>query len=198
MGVAGKTRGFTLLETLVALTVLGFLMVALVQGVRVGLTFWHVQGREVETTAELDADARVFRTILSTVPIEPASLGANLSIEFNGKPGQLVLVGRLPTGLGPVRLVDMTIYLQGGRVLISWAPHRHDQPEATPVPTVTELLRGVDRLEFSYWGTAKRGTPAAWLSQWEGPALPDLVRIRLKFAAGDKRRWPDLIVAPRL
>ena len=31
-----------------------------------------------------------------------------------------------------------------------------------------------------------------------GPAIPQLVRIRLTFAKGDARHWPDMIVAPQL
>ncbi len=39
--------GFTLLEMLVALTVLGFLMVGLNEGVRTGLGMWSRQARQI-------------------------------------------------------------------------------------------------------------------------------------------------------
>jgi len=28
--------------------------------------------------------------------------------------------------------------------------------------------------------------------------LPALIRVKLRFAAGDNRHWPDLVVAPQL
>ena len=40
--------------------------------------------------------------------------------------------------------------------------------------------------------------PAGWQVQWEGPAIPELIRLRLVFAEGDRRRFPDLIAAPQL
>jgi prepilin-type N-terminal cleavage/methylation domain-containing protein len=42
----GRQKGFTLLELLVALVVLGLLVVGLNQGVRAGLTMWGAQTRE--------------------------------------------------------------------------------------------------------------------------------------------------------
>jgi general secretion pathway protein J len=191
--------GFTLLETIVALTVLGFLMIAIVQGVRTGLVFWDAQTRRIATTAELDSTARVLRGVLTTMPIQPAALGAPVSIGFEGRADQITLVGQLPTGLGTTRRADMTIHLKAGRIMISWTPHRHDPPEAAkPSPVETELIRRVDRLEFAYWGSTGEGLPPAWLSQWDGPALPMLIRVRVRFAGGDDRHWPDLIAAPEL
>ena len=57
--MCGRQSGFTLLEMLVVLVVLGFLMVGLTQGVRAGLTMWGAQTRRVGETADLDAGARV-------------------------------------------------------------------------------------------------------------------------------------------
>ena len=38
-----------------------------------------------------------------------------------------------------------------------------------------------------------------WHETWiDRPAPPALVRIRVKFPAGDRRVWPELIVAPRI
>ena len=59
-----RGRGFTLLEVLVALTVLGVLMVGLGQGVRLSLALWQAQTRRLAETAELDAGARALRGLL--------------------------------------------------------------------------------------------------------------------------------------
>lgn len=191
--------GFTLLETLVALTILGFLMVALVQGIRAGLDFWDRQTRRITATAELDATTRVLRAIFTTIPIRPTTFAASVSLGFKGRSDQIAVVGQLPNGLGSTRLVDMSVRLRAGRVVISWTPHRHDLADTAPVTAATtQLMRGVDRLEFAYWGRASHDLPAAWLGRWDGPALPALIRVRVRFANGDNRRWPDLIAAPQL
>ena len=194
--------GFTLLETLVAVTVLGFLMIALTQGVRTGFDFWNFQTRRTSEIAELDSTARVLRNMLTAIPTlaAGASGAAPVAIGFKGEPDRITLVGDLPTGLGAARRVDLTIQLNAGRVVMVWTPHRHETPGAAEAstPTETELIRGVDHLQFAFWGAAAANSPAAWLPQWEGPALPELVRVRLGFAKGDIRRWPDLVAAPRL
>src|ERR1051326_567357 len=65
-------RGFTLLEMLVALTVLGFLMVGLNEGVRTGLGMWSREARQIGSIAELDSTARILRSLLGGVPLAPA------------------------------------------------------------------------------------------------------------------------------
>ena len=54
-----RQSGFTLLEMLVALVVLGFLVLGLAQGVRTGLALWAAQNRRMSETGELDSVARV-------------------------------------------------------------------------------------------------------------------------------------------
>ena len=67
--MCGRQSGFTLLEMLVVLVVLGFLMVGLTQGVRAGLTMWGAQTRRVGETADLDAGARVLRRLLGGISL---------------------------------------------------------------------------------------------------------------------------------
>ena len=53
--------GFTLLEILVALVVLGFLLLGLAEGVRFGLRAWDTETRLVDRGADMDAMERVMR-----------------------------------------------------------------------------------------------------------------------------------------
>src|SRR6266702_6026314 len=63
-------------------------------------------------------------------------------------------------------------------------------------PTETDLIRGVRRLELAYFSGASSGQMPRWHAQWAGPRLPLLIRVRWRFAKGDRRRWPDIIVGP--
>jgi general secretion pathway protein J len=197
-----RQSGFTLLELLVALTVLGFLVIALNQGVRTGLDFWGVQNRQITRTAELDTTARVLRALLSGVPILPAATadpgGSPVTPSFAGKADELTFVGDLPNGLGGTRRAKIMLMLHAGRLVLVWSPYRHELAGATPAPTETELISRVDRLQLAYWGSTSLGTPERWLAEWDGPPLPKLIRVRLIFAKGDNRHWPDLFVAPLL
>jgi general secretion pathway protein J len=195
-----RQSGFTLLELLVALVVLGFLVVGLTQGVRAGLTMWGAQTRRVGETGELDAGARALRVLLGGISVPPAGIvgrGAAGTTTLEGTSDSLAFVGDLPTGLGTTRRANITLELVEGRLVLRWTPHRHELTTAPePEPIETELIRGVERLDFAYWGSSSADQPAGWQAQWNSPNIPGLIRVRLGFAKGDRRRWPDLIAAP--
>ncbi len=197
----GRQSGFTLLEMLVVVVVLGLLMIGLTQGVRAGLALWHAQQRRLDETAELDSSARLLRNLLTGIAAASASgLAGGADAEaIHGQSDQLSFVGDMPTGLGTTRHADLTIALQRHRLVLIWKPQQHELSIGPPPkPTVTELISGVRRLAIAYWGSTAPDQPAAWQSQWDGATAPALIRIRVTFAKGDRRRWPDLIVAPQL
>ncbi len=198
---AATPNGFTLIEVLVALVVLGLLMVGLAQGIRAGIALRQAQSHRLKEIADLDSTMRALRLLLSNLPTQPQGTRLIASEDgklFVGEADRVSFVGELPSGLGLTRRADMTLRLSERRLVLSWRPHRHERPLTTlPPPTETELLAGVNRLELAYWGSPGKGRPAAWQTQWESPVAPELVRLRLAFAEGNPRRWPDLIVAPR-
>ena len=197
----GQQRGFTLLELLVALVVLGLLVVGLTQGVRAGLTMWGAQTRRMGETGELDASARALRVLLGGISVPSAGAvgrGAAGAVKLEGHSDSLAFVGEMPTGLGTTRRANITLELVQGRLVLRWTPHRHELTTAPePEPIETELIGGVESLDFAYWGSPSADQPAGWQAQWDGSNIPELIRVRLAFAKGDRRRWPDLIAAPR-
>jgi general secretion pathway protein J len=192
----GHAGGFTLLEILVALVVLGLLVVGLTQGVRTGLALWSAQSRRIGESADLDAAERTLRNLLSDIPTSSNADAAAGSATFDGNADHLAFVGDLPTGLGTTQLANLVIELQGKRLVLEWTPHRHEISTAPPPkPFETVLVDGVGKLEIAYWGSPSPDQPAAWQERWQGPQLPDLIRVRLTFAEHDRRHWPDLIAA---
>jgi general secretion pathway protein J len=194
-----REGGFTLLETLVALLVLGLLVVGLTHGVRTGLALWNAQSRRIGEAADLDAGERILRNLLSRIPTNPAGDSAQSSTTFDGSSSRLAFVGNLPTGLGTTQRANIELELKGKRLILRWTPHRHEISSAPPPKAVeTELVGGVRRLDLAYWGAPAADQPAAWQSQWQGSQIPDLIRVRVRFENGDRRHWPDLIVASAL
>src|SRR6202030_3438607 len=100
---------------------------------------------------------RIVRSLLAGIPILPVAASDNAppAIAITGEPARLAFVGDLPNGLGATQRADITLGLAGGRLVLGWTPHRHEQAGAPPVaPTETELIRGVESLELAYFGTA--------------------------------------------
>jgi general secretion pathway protein J len=191
----GRQSGFTLLEVLIALAILGFLVVGLTYGLRAGLALWAAQQRHLSETAELDSAARVLRTILTRIPMP----GGRPIERLKGSADSFAFVGELPTGLGNTRLADMKLTLDHGSLALFWTPYRHQLPAAAaPTPIETGLIPRVAGIELAYFGPPTPSEPPRWQADWDALYAPDLIRVRLIFPAGDVRRWPDLLVAPPL
>jgi general secretion pathway protein J len=200
-----RQSGFTLLEVLMALVVAAALMMALVRGVQTGLTFWNAQNRLTSETEDLNSVAWTLRVLLTEIPTKPMAAptgtesDAPAAVGIHGKSDALSFVGDLATGLGQISRSDILVELRDRRMVLAWRPHIHatvDSPR--PMLDETTLILNVDQLEFAYWGEPQTGAAPIWLATWKGPKLPGLIRVRVTFGRGDLRRWPDLIVAPRL
>ena len=181
--------GFTLLEILVALVVLGFIMTGLAQGVRFGLRAWDTQTRIIDERGELDAVDRVVRRLVERM--EPGRDREPARVQ--GTANSLAFTSELPIAAAAIaRQADVAILVSGGRLLLRWTPHSRVQRLGLPPPPAEEkLLSGEDRVEFTYWGP-----DGVWTSAWTEKTLPALVRMRVVFPEGDRRRWPDIVAAP--
>ena len=184
--------GFTLLEILVALVVLGFLMAGLSGGVRLGMRAWDSQARAVAAHDELDGVDRALRRLIAGIDPGDRTHKAGVS----GTPGSLTMTTELPTAADS-RMADARLQVDGaGRLVLRWTPRAPGVPLAPPPPVQqAELLRGVKRLQLAYWPDAlEKDAPPGWHDTWNGRFAPALIRIRLVLDGG--RNWPDLVAAP--
>lgn len=188
-----REAGFTLLEILVALVVLGFLMAGLAQGVRFGMQAWEVQTRKIAVGGDLDAVDRALRRLIEQAdPGDPTE-----DSPFAGSAHTLSLVTRLPLAAagGPTRDAMVGVGIDSGHRLVlrsASQPHAARLGVAPPA-TQTVLLDNVDYVNFGYW---KGGAKPGWATSWGSPELPGLVRVSIGFRPGDGRHWPDLLAQP--
>lgn len=189
-----RTRGFTLLEILVALSVFGFLMLGLVEGLRLGLGAWNQQARMQDESGELDAVDRALRGLIARADpgVAPQPAG------FVGGAQSLTFFTDLPLALAPagLRRAEVALALNArGELVLRWqeAPFARRIGEA-PSPAETVLVEGVARLSVAYAAAAEGGW--RWQPGWTAEQLPGLVRIRLVFRDPRRRPWPDILAAP--
>ena len=191
-GSGGKQAGFTLLETLVALVVLGFLIAGLVQGLRQGIGAWQRQMRTLAARGDLDAADRTLRTLIARM--DPGGMnGAPPAL--NGTSHTLAFTTRLPEAADPLVTLDADVMLQvdaGHQLQLLWLAHVRNRIRPPPPPERVTLLPNVDHLEIAYWRNAKAG----WQSEWAGAPVPKLVRIRIVFTGDGGRHGADIVVMP--
>jgi prepilin-type N-terminal cleavage/methylation domain-containing protein len=201
--VTASTRighaGFTLLEVLVVLVVLGLLFAALAQGTSFGLLAWTAQTREATAQAGLDEMERTLRRL-----VDAADAGEDAGPPLQGGPHVVQFATRLPpgtmaAGTGPGALRDVVVLLAVDaqkRLVLRWLPRPHaTRLGGGPDPGWSVLAEGVAGLDLLYGRAAPEG--GGWTATWSGRVLPRLVRIHIAFPANDARHWPDIVVSPR-
>ncbi len=182
-----RQAGFTLLELLVALTVMGFILIGLASGASFGVRATGSQARLSEGKSDLDAVDRTLRRLIAE---------ADPKAPLRGSSGTIALVSELPAGPGLApQQADIGLGVDGrGRLILRWTKHFPGQLFGPPpAPQEEVLLTGLRGIDLSYWSAAGAG---AWTGGWNRPTLPSLVRIRIAFPEGDPRHWPDLVIAP--
>lgn len=187
--------GFTLLEMLIAITVLGFVLAGLVQATRFGLGAWNFQSRLVEHTATRERVERVLRQL-----IEQASppLAAD-DKPFMGQAHRVILVTRLPESprTDPIRRAQIALGVdQDHRLILRWQLHPNAVAlKPVPPPQTIVLAEGIDHFDLSYRQSAADG--GHWKTDWDDPNLPSLVTMQIvPLNAHDA--WPAIIAAPMM
>jgi hypothetical protein len=187
------SAGFTLMETLVSLIVLGFIIGGLVQGMHFGMSVWDRQVRVIDRDSALDSTNRILRLLLARMapgddPHVPAIDGDAVRLSFTAE---------LPVNApaAPTRLADLTLDGGAGSLVLRWTPHLHARRLAPAVVRETVLLSGLRQLRFAYYRPPSGHAAAAWVASWHSANPPDLVRVQIAFR-DPSRHWPDVIVAP--
>lgn len=183
-----RDAGFTLLETLVALIVLGLLLVGLSQGMRFGLDAY---AHESASLAQAGQEGAVNRALRRLIGQARPGQGAGTS-------GRLALITTLPEVAGSGQLIDAALYLDRQHDLVlAWRAHGTGVALRPPPPARIEvLMRGIAAISIHYWWRQSAFAPPVW--QKSGPAggLPRLIRLRVVPLTGPT--GPDLIVGPAL
>ena len=194
--------GFTLVELLIAMTLLGLLMVVVLGGLRFGARAW--ERNEAHTTATDDvrqAQTLLRREISRAYPyfIMKQEDLPNRHVDFQGGDDEMSFLAPAPAVLGGAGRARVTFRQAdvGGRqgLVMSAAPEL-----ATGTQPASEvLLQGVKAVSFAYFGSDEPGGPSSWHDSWKQVKwMPQLIRITAEFEAGDERMWPELLVAPRI
>jgi general secretion pathway protein J len=196
--------GFTLVELLIALTLVGLLTTLIFGGLRLAAQAWSRVDNRADDAADLRAVADVLRHALGAAyPAYASGDPSDRSIAFAGEADTVAFVAPLPDAIGagiPARL-RFFVAAEGRSptLVLGW---RFDLPAADgggPLPERRlDLLGHVQEVRIAYFGADAAGNAPHWQSTWTGrDRLPDLIRVRIERDRASLPDWPSLTAEPR-
>lgn len=194
-----RARGFTLLEMLLAITLLGLLLVLLGTAL-VGANRAASQGERYGQRLDEIRAAQNFlqRALRGTLPLDLSGNDSDRMVVFDGNAASMRFAASLSNALGGgIRLHILETVSSGDRLALQVRFARAATAGGSDWGQPQILVRDVRALRFSYRGRDERGQATTWLDRWPWPSrLPQAVRIEL--TGEGAVRWPTQIVALRL
>lgn len=187
--------GFTLVELLVALTLLSFLTVLLFGGLSFGTRAWERSRSNYASDAAVrSAQSTLANAIAKAYPLPVSSSNHRMRVDFDGEAQSMTWLSAAASG-GMTRMHLGAVPDHDGLELGLSA---NAELAAGPAKDASPLLGDIAAFEISYFGKRMGEKVLRWAPDWrDQPLLPSLVRIRVRMQ--DARLvWPELIAAPRI
>ena len=194
-----RSAGFTLIEVLVAVTLLAVVVTLAMGGLRLGARSWGTGNERLERVGAFHSSYRFLRQSLSQA--YPAVIGdvGDVRFAFAGNDRELIfVVNRSPrAGLSGPQVIALRVARgrEGQELRVVLAPFRPDadvlaaraqRPEDEGV-----LISEASAISLSYFGARRPGDPLRWQSVWDAPHnMPRLVRLAVIQTGA---AWPEMV-----
>jgi general secretion pathway protein J len=190
-----REAGYTLIEMLASLIIVGLAAAMMVSGIVTGRRVWEhadaattlgetISGTQLLLREKLERSYPATR--YDKIPTYADFFGAENTVTFLAPPRDLH---------APQALMRYTLGLAANGDLVL-----ADASDVAVNPTAQEplvLLHNVQQLDIGYYGVVPPDKAPAWHDTWQGrPVLPLLMRIHVQFPPDDPRGWPDLLIKP--
>jgi general secretion pathway protein J len=192
---AKREGGFTLIEIVIAMVLLGAMMLLLYSGLAFALRSWDAGDANGRRVADWRISENFLRREISEVfPLRWKDANF-VKFAFEGERDHVRFVSSRAAGvsLGGLSLVGLEVEqgasLRAPRNLVMRrAMASDDVNDFGPLGEGQKsiLAAGVESVEFSYFGAENDFTEPAWTDAWKFPArMPQMVRVRVKTAGGE-------------
>ncbi|TAL50577.1 MAG: prepilin-type N-terminal cleavage/methylation domain-containing protein [Methylovulum sp.] len=202
MNRGNTDRGFTLIEVLIAMTLLSIMVVLLFGTLRICAESWEKGENKIEEVNEVAVVYNFFQRHLSAAkPLyDDFSVVGQRTFSFQGNAQSLQFVGDFPASAGRGGLQLFAIQLQdqdasspdGTFINVTLTPFFPPvEGEELQKEEVT-LIKHVRNFSLAYFGPDDTGE-ASWQNEWlEKETQPQLVKINIEPDNGIY--WPEMII----
>lgn len=198
-------RGFTLVELLLAITLLSVLLGLAYGGFRAS-TRATDRGQDIlEESSRLRlAHQFVHRQLNQMLPISFADPETDdLPVVFDGRPKTIRFVGPMPgyLGFGGPQVQELSIVSgeNGEALVLSHALLQGFEESHLLEREPIMLIDGIEQAEFSFQGRDEQGLPSTWQNSWDNTSiLPLAVSLDVEFGENTHMEWPELVASVRI
>lgn len=197
-----RSQGFTLLELLIGMTLVGFILSLLFAGLNLGTRSWEAGERRMVTSSRQAVVVDFIRRgIEQTYPLR-WRVGEEDRLAFAGEAESLRFVGTVAMHDGASGNHLIALDLVGGEtgrdLVMRWQLPDPGAPGFGPIEQAEPkvLIKAVKEMALAYFGARSETEDPAWHDQWlDQKTPPGLIRLRLTMENGET--WPDIVAAPR-
>jgi general secretion pathway protein J len=191
-------KGFTLIEVLIAMTLLSIMVVLLFSSLKICADSWEKGESKITDVNEIAVVYNFFQRHLSIAkPLWNDLTEEAVTFSFQGKSQSLQFISAFPASAG-----------RSGLQLFSLDSQEEDGEQVikitiTPFFPITEgkewhkeevtLIRHVSEFTLAYFGSDEGTSEDSWAEEWvDKQVLPRLVKINIKLENGIF--WPEMII----
>ena len=203
MSAVLRPRGFTLIEVLLAITLLAMVMTVAYAGLRSVIRSTDRVEALNQKATHVRATQRLLHQQLERMLPLVYSEQEGERIVFAGERDVIRYVAPMPgyLGRGGPQVQEMAIEpgRDGDRLVFRHAPLVGYTPELMRERDPVVLIENIVDGGFSFIGFDDRGRLTDWMDTWEQPGqMPTMVSLQLELAETSELFWPDLRVRTRV
>ncbi len=201
-----SSQGFTLVELLLAVTLMATLLALAYSGLRAATTASERGQQMLEESGRLRISHQFIRrqfNLMLPLAFRTDEEDRRQRFVFEGAENLVVFVGPMPGYLargGPqVQMLELVPGDKGLTLQFVHAPLQEFELERLRERDPVILLEGLAGGYFEFLEVDEEEQPLGWVGAWPTPGvLPSSVRLMLEFDETARVDWPVLVAAPRL
>lgn len=197
-------KAFTLIEMLIAMTLLSIMVLLLFSSLKIAANSWQVGDNRAVEVNKKAVVYLFFKRHLSTIQPLLSAVGEQTNPDglaqhpiFLGMPQSIRFAAALPMSAARkgVQIFEIGLKPDDPSVLVvNLMPY---QQEGSLNPERVELINHVKTFLFSYYGQKDLNASAVWQNDWaETDQIPKLIKVSILL--DDNSFWPDMIIPVKI